>query len=123
MVVTSYFRSSPDSGRSERRSPRSALGHLWTAPGCQEIEHVAALVGAAICSAYECGSQAAGHNALREAARGPLPVVKKLRMGEGEDGCLARGEPRAIQAIREGLGPNVARHDHARAAGGSAARH
>jgi hypothetical protein len=30
----------------------SALGHVWTAPGCQGIEHVAALVGAAMCSAY-----------------------------------------------------------------------
>jgi hypothetical protein len=31
------------------------LGHLWTAPGCQGIEYAAGLVGAAICSAYECG--------------------------------------------------------------------
>jgi hypothetical protein len=34
-----------------------ALGHVWTAPGCQGIDHVAALVGAAMCSAYQCGSQ------------------------------------------------------------------
>ena len=32
-------------------------GHVWTAPGCQGIDHVAALVGAAMCSAYQCGSQ------------------------------------------------------------------
>ena len=38
------------------RSDASAQGHLWTAPGCQGIEYVAALVGAAICSAYVCGS-------------------------------------------------------------------
>ena len=35
----------------------AALGHVWTAPGCQGIDHVAALVGAAMCSAYQCGSQ------------------------------------------------------------------
>jgi hypothetical protein len=33
------------------------MGHVWTAPGCQGIDHVAALVGAAMCSAYQCGSQ------------------------------------------------------------------
>jgi hypothetical protein len=32
-------------------------GHVWTAPGCQGFVHVAALVGAAMCSAYQCGSQ------------------------------------------------------------------
>jgi hypothetical protein len=50
--------------------PPDALGHVWTAPGCQGIDHVAALVGAAMCSAYQCGSQAAGHNALRGSGPG-----------------------------------------------------
>ena len=36
---------------------KSEKGHVWTAPGCQGIDHVAALVGAAMCSAYRCGSQ------------------------------------------------------------------
>jgi hypothetical protein len=43
--------------RSEYGSHVTATGHVWTAPGCQGIEHVAALVEVAMCSAYECGSQ------------------------------------------------------------------
>ena len=35
----------------------SQLCHVWTAPGWQENVHVAGLVGAAMCSAFMCGSQ------------------------------------------------------------------
>ena len=53
-----------------RRSPTTAMGHVWTAPGCQGIDHVAALVGAAMCSAYSAAHRAAGHNALRGSGPG-----------------------------------------------------
>ena len=31
-------------------------GHVWTAPSWQGESYVAGLVGAAMCSAFECGS-------------------------------------------------------------------
>jgi hypothetical protein len=39
--------------------------HVWTAPGWQENLHVAGLVGAAMCSAFRCGSYVAPRRGLR----------------------------------------------------------
>src|SRR5262249_1788083 len=69
----------------------SAKGHVWTAPGWQELFSrcsfgsrvdgalartfftLAALVGAAMCSACSCGTRkAAGHNALRGSGPGQI---------------------------------------------------
>jgi hypothetical protein len=34
----------------------SLMGHVWTAPGWQGESSLAALVGAAMCSAFLCGT-------------------------------------------------------------------
>ena len=48
------------------RRSMSALGHVWTAPGCQGIDHVAALASEQPCvRPMSAAHRAAGHNALR----------------------------------------------------------
>jgi hypothetical protein len=56
----------PVSDRERAAAQYVAKGHVWTAPGWQGESSLAALVGAAMCSACLRGTQmTAGHNALR----------------------------------------------------------
>jgi len=38
------------------RLSMDTMGHVWTAPGWQGESSLAALVGAAMCSAFSCGT-------------------------------------------------------------------
>jgi hypothetical protein len=48
-----------------------AMGHVWTAPGCQGFRARCSLVVAAMCSAFRCGSDmTAGPYAFRGSGPG-----------------------------------------------------
>jgi len=51
-----HFRSAPTNGHFSIAG-MSQMGHVWTAPGWQEESSRAALVGAAMCSAFLRGTR------------------------------------------------------------------
>jgi len=65
LLWNTYVGCSLNSRFSSRR-PLGPLCHVWTAPSWQELfSRFAALVGAAMCSAFDAVHMTAGHNALR----------------------------------------------------------